>query len=169
MVGCAFDQKPRTARETDHAALSVWLKRDPAAADDPSHRRRHTTADIGEPTTFCTFQEVLRSDAEDEEYEAAVLKWIYGYNAYERLGSALNATVGSLWQEMSDTGEFPVDAGVDALRAWAFVIARAHDKMGHPDTTLVCHEELPLILEAIRRHPASGINDLPPLPPSQRT
>ena len=130
---------------------------------------RHTTADIGEPTTFCTFQEVLRSDAEDEEYEAAVLKWIYGYNAYERLGSALDATVGSLWQEMRDTGEFPVDAGVDALRAWAFVIARAHDKSASLDTTLVANEELPLILEAIRCHPASGINDLPPLPPSQRT
>ena len=112
---------------------------------------------------------MLRSDAEDEEYESAVLKWIYGYNGYERLGSALDATVDWLWQEMQETGEFPVDAGVDALRAWAFVIARAHDKMGHPDTTLVCHEELPLILEAIRRHPASGINDLPPLPPSQRT
>ena len=147
MVGCAFDQKPRTARETDHAALSVWLKRDPAAADDPSHRRRHTTADIGEPTTFCTFQEVLRSDAEDEEYEAAVLKWIYGYNAYERLGSALNATVGSLWQEMSDTGEFPVDAGVDALRAWAFVIAHAGvprgaatDPGGHPAPPRLGHQ-----------------------------
>jgi hypothetical protein len=70
---------------------------------------------------------------------------------------------------MRDTGEFPVDAGVDALRAWAFVIARSHDKSAHRDTTLVCNEELPMILEAIRCHPAAGIDDLPPLPPSQRT
>ena len=112
---------------------------------------------------------MLRSDTEDEEYEAAVLKWIYGYNGYERLGSALDSTVGSLWQEMRDTGELPVDAGVDALRAWAFVIARGHDKSSHRGTTLSCNPELPLILEAIRCHPAAGIDDLPPLPPSQRT
>lgn len=84
---------------------------------------------------LCIFGEVLRSDAEDEEYEAAVLKWIYGYNAYERLGSALNTTAGSLWQEMRDTGKFPVDAGVDALRAWAFVIARALNKGSSRETT----------------------------------
>jgi hypothetical protein len=112
---------------------------------------------------------VLRSDAEDEEYEAAVLKWIYGYNGYERLGSALDATVGSLWQEMRETGEFPAEAGIDALRAWAFVIARGHDKSYQTETTLMRHPELPLILEAIRCHPAADINDLPPQPPSQRT
>lgn len=112
---------------------------------------------------------MLRSDAEDEEYESAVLKWIYGYNGYERLGSALDATVGSLWQEMHETGEFPVDAGVDALRAWAFVIARMHDKSCHQHTTLMCHQELPLILEAIRCHRSVDIKELPPLPPSQRT
>lgn len=118
---------------------------------------------------LCIFREVLESDAEDEEYESAVLKWIYGYDAYERLGSALDATVGSLRQEMRETGEFPVDAGVDALRAWAFVIARGHDKSMHTDTVLMCQRELPLILEAIRSHRAAGIDDLPPLPPSQRT
>jgi len=117
---------------------------------------------------FCIFCEVLRSDAEDEEYESAVLKWIYGYNGYERLGSAPDATVDWLWQEMRETGEFPVDAGVDALRAWAFVIARGHDKSSHTDTALMC-SPLPLILGAIRCHPAADINDLPPLPPSQRT
>ena len=56
---------------------------------------------------------------------------------FERLGSALDATVGSLWQEMRETGEFPVDAGVDALRAWAFVIARMHDKSYQTQTTLM--------------------------------
>jgi arsenate reductase-like glutaredoxin family protein len=49
----------------------------------------------------------------------------------------LDATVGSLWQEMRETGEFPVDAGVDALRAWAFVIARMHDKSYQTQTTLM--------------------------------
>lgn len=29
VVGCAFDQKPRRAQETDHAALSVWLRGEP--------------------------------------------------------------------------------------------------------------------------------------------
>lgn len=122
---------------------------------------------VGGP--LCIFREVLRSDAEDEEYESAVLKWIYRYNAYERLGSALDATVDSLWREMRDTGEFPAAAGMDALRAWAFVIARGHDKSCNPNTTLISNPELPLIMEAIRRHPASRSRDLPPLPPSQRT
>ena len=122
---------------------------------------------VGGP--LCIFGKVLRSGAENEEYQSAVLKWICGYNGYERLGGALDATVGSLRQEMHETGEFPIDAGVDALRAWAFVIARIHDKSCYQHTTVMCHRELPLILEAVRRHPGVDIKDLPPLPPSQRT
>jgi len=40
---------------------------------------------VGGP--LCIFREDLRCDAEDEEYESAVLNWIYGYNGYESLGS----------------------------------------------------------------------------------
>lgn len=129
-------------------------------------RTARSTFGVGGP--LCIFREVLRSDAEDEEYESAVLKWIYGYNGYERLGSVLDDTVRPLHQEFLE-GKFPVNAGVDALRAWAFVIARGHDKSMHTDTVLMCQRELPLILEAIRRHPGANITDLPPLPPSQRT
>ncbi len=122
----------------------------------------------------CIFSEVQDKDADDEEYEAAVVKWIYGYNAYERLGSVLNDTVYPLHRQLFETGEFPTEAGIDALRAWAFVITRGHDKSCNPDSLLVAHPELHLILEAIRNkleairtNPTRGIEELPP-PPSRR-
>jgi len=111
---------------------------------------------------------VLRSDAEDEEYDYLVQKWIHGYNAYSRLGSALDATVGALVTELRETGQFPAKAGIDALRAWAFILYRQHHHACDEDTLLVCHPELALILEAIRDNPAAGIDDLPPLPPSRQ-
>ena len=111
---------------------------------------------------------MLRSDAEDEEYDYLVQKWIHGYNAYSRLGSALGATVGPLETNWRRAGEFPADAGIDALRAWAFILYRQHHHECDEDTFLVCHPEVTLILEAIRDNPAAGIDDLPPLPPSQQ-
>ena len=72
---------------------------------------------VGGP--LCIFREVLRSDAENEEYESAVLKWIYRYNGYERLGSALDATVGPLVTNWRKAGEFPTDVGIDAGAAVA--------------------------------------------------
>jgi len=119
---------------------------------------------------ICIFCGVLRSDAEDEEYDHLVQKWIHGYNAYSRLGSALDATVGPLVTNWRKAGEFPADIGIDALRAWAFVVYRDHHHTcgEEPDTLLVCHPEVTLILEAIRDNPTAGIDDLPPLPPSRQ-
>ena len=62
---------------------------------------------------------MLRSDAEDEEYDYLVQKWIHGYNAYSRLGSALDATVGPLVTNWRKAGEFPADVGIDAGAAVA--------------------------------------------------
>lgn len=65
----------------------------------------------------------------DEKYEQAMIDWAQGYQGYERIAADsehLQAIYGPIMDETDRLGAVPEWVGVDALRGWAFYVARAY-------------------------------------------
>lgn len=106
-----------------------------------------------------------------EDYEQALIKWAQGYNGYERIAESNELQTQLVWsleEHLCRTGEIPEGLGVDMLRGWAFFVVRGHRWSGHGPLLDDC-PGLEAVVEAVRRHPAATVRDLPPPRPDDGT
>lgn len=97
----------------------------------------------------------------DDDYEFALTSWAHEYNAYERIAAEHLADVlRPLRTAFDETGEVPDWAGVDLLRAWAFILVRAHRHGGGYGPL---GKDFYAAVEAVVRHPAARYEEKPPI------
>jgi len=99
-------------------------------------------------------------------HEQAIIEWAHRYNGYERIARSpeqLSLVLRPLEDAWERDGAVPDWAGVDLLRAWAFLIAREH-RFGGYGSIFREYPVLPAVLDAIRNNGAATSADLPPVP-----
>lgn len=105
----------------------------------------------------------------DDDLRRAQIAWAHEYNGYDRFVhiGKFRELLAPADDEFRRTGRVPEWCGVDYLRAWAFIIARADLHAGghmfDSDNEDVVHWDA--ILRAIHDHPAATLADRPPLAP----
>ena len=100
-------------------------------------------------------------------YEDQLITWALKYDAYERIAAGefepwgvLPFVLRPLSESFREEGTVPEWAGVDLLRAWAFLLVRQNR---HEDGFLLQeHPEILVIARAIMHHRGSVEADMPP-------
>ncbi len=97
----------------------------------------------------------------DYDHEFALARWAGQYNAYQRMASEhLYEILRPLREDFEATGEVPDWAGVDLLRAWAFILVRAHRHGGGYGPL---GKDFYAAVDAVLRHPAVRPDEKPPV------
>ncbi|MBO3088240.1 DUF429 domain-containing protein [Cellulomonas dongxiuzhuiae] len=107
------------------------------------------------------------ADGPSADDTTAAIRWAMSYNGYERLASdpgALERLLQPARDEFASTGRAPSWCGVDLLRGWAFLLQR-HDYFAGGGSL---GAEWHTVLDAVRHHPTSTRDDLPPAPSTDR-